>query len=154
MYNIKEQRLNPNSRYKQGYFDKYNPAKYRGKRPIVYRSSYELAFMQKMEANNLVKEWSSETVVIPYKMKVRKNGKWVEERHNYFMDFTVILKDGRKFICEVKPASQVPLNESAIFRTPENYRNACKWKAAIAWAETNGYKFIIVTEQHLKTKIF
>ena len=28
--------------------------------------------------------------------------------------------------------------------------NNAKWKAARAWAKTNGYKFIIVTEKDLK----
>lgn len=154
MFDIKKQQLNENSRYKQGYFDRYNPAKYRGKRPIVYRSSYELAFMRKMEINNAVEWWSSETVVIPYLMKVRKNGKWVQERHNYYMDFTVHLRTGETILCEVKPSSFVPLNESQILRNPENYKNACKWKAAIAYCKANGLQFRIITEKHLQTKIF
>lgn len=154
MFDIKSQKLNGNSRYTQGYFDKYNPRKYVGKTPIIYRSSYELAFMRKMEANSLVEKWSSETVVIPYMMRERVNGKMVEKRHNYFIDFTVWLKDGRKFIVEVKPMSYVPINEAQIFRNPDMYKNACKWKAAIGWAKQNDYQFLIITEKHLQTKIF
>lgn len=143
-----------NSRYKQGEFDKYNPQKYFGPRPIIYRSSYELAFMRKLEANAAVEKWSSEQIAIPYTMKEKKNGKVVVVRHTYYTDFTVFLKSGAKYIVEVKPKTLTPLNESQIERNPEIYKNACKWKAAIAWCKHNGYAFKVVTEDHLKTKIF
>lgn len=37
---------------------------------------------------------------------------------------------------------------------PVQYKNARKWKAALEWCKQNGYKFRVITEQHLKTKIF
>lgn len=148
---IKNLKPNPNSRYTQGYFQ--NAKKYFGPEPIIYRSSLEKKFMIDMELNPKVEKWSSEQVVIPYTMKEKKNGKFVNVRHNYNTDFTVIMKNGEKYIVEVKPKSFTPLNEGQIFRNPIMYKNACKWRAAIAWCSQNGYKFKVITEQHLKTKL-
>lgn len=154
MFDIKNQKLNPKSKYTQGAFDKYNPRKYIGKRPIIYRSSYEKKFMLKMEINEKVAEWSSETIVIPYYVTEYQNGKSVRKRHNYFIDFVVKLKSGEKYIIEVKPNSLVPKCINDITRSHEMKRNACKWKAAIQWAKDHGYIFKIVTENHLNGTIF
>ncbi len=151
---IKNLKPNQNSKFTQGYFDKYEPKKYFGKRPIIYRSSWELSFMFKMEANNSVKAWTSEQIVIPYTMKEKKNGKFVTVRHNYHTDFSVILNNDKKFCIEIKPVNQSPKNESEIHRNPVIYKNACKWRAAIEWCKANGYIFKVITEEHLKTKIF
>lgn len=149
---IKNLKPNPKSKYKQGYFEKAQ--KYFGPLPIIYRSSLELSFMRKMESNNMVEKWSSEEIVIPYTMREKKDGKFVMVRHNYHTDFTVIMKDGSKFIVEVKPLSLSPLNESQIRRNPAIYKNACKWRAAIEWCKAHDYKFKVVTEEQLKTKVF
>jgi hypothetical protein len=153
---IKDLKPNPNSHYKQGYFDGHNPKKYVGERPIIYRSSLELNFMIKMELSPLVLEWGSETIKIPYIMKEKdsKTGKMVLKQKTYNTDFYVKLKSGQKYIVEVKPSQQVPLNESQIKRNPTNYKNACKWKAAIDFCKLKGFEFKIVTEEILKSKIF
>lgn len=140
------------SRYLQGYFE--NAKKYFGPLPIIYRSSWELLTMQKLEFNPAVEKWSSEHVSIPYTMQEKKDGKFVSVRHTYYTDFTVHTKDGKKYILEVKPLSLSPLNESQIKSNPAIYKNACKWKAALAWCKLNGYEFKVITEQHLKTRIF
>jgi len=154
MYDIKHLIPNKNSKYTQGYYDKFGPKKYFGPRPIIYRSSLELIFMRKLEFNSNVERWSSEHIVIPYTMFEKKNGKIIQTRHSYNTDFTVILKDGRKFVIEVKPTTMCPLNEAQIKRSPGLYKTSCKWKAAIAWCKQNGYIFKIITEDHLKTKVF
>lgn len=151
---IKNLKPNSKSKFKQGYFDQYNPKKYYGKRPIIYRSSWELMFMFKMEANNSVEAWTSEEITIPYTMNEKKKGKFVTVRHNYHTDFSVILYNQQKYVVEVKPENQSPQNEAQIHRNPVIYKNACKWRAAIEWCKMNGYIFKIVTERHLKTKIF
>lgn len=151
---IKHLRPSQNSKYKQGYFDRFNPKKYFGPRPIIYRSSLELKFMQKLELNPNVEKWSSENIQIPYTMKEKKGNNFVDCRHTYNIDFTVHLKNGAKYVVEVKPSSLSPLNESQIMRNPVMYKNACKWKAAIAWCRQNGFEFKVVTEQHLKNSVF
>lgn len=146
--------LGPNkkSRYKQGYFR--GAKKYFGPEPIIYRSSLEYKFMVSLELNSVVEKWSSEQIVIPYTMKEKINGKFVMKRHNYYTDFTVIMKNGVKYVVEVKPKALTPLNESQIHRDPVMYKNACKWRAAISFCKANGYIFKIVNEEHLKSKVF
>jgi hypothetical protein len=141
-----------NSKYMQGYFT--GAKKYFGPEPIIYRSSLEYRFIVKLELNSEVEKWSSEQVVIPYTMKKLVDGKFVIVRKNYNTDFTVIMKDGKKYIIEVKPKSLVPLNESQIKRNPAIYKNSCKWNAAIKWCKQNGYIFKIITEEHLTGKVF
>ena len=152
MSGIKHLKPNPNSRYKQGYYE--NPHKYVGPLPIIYRSSLELAFIKKLELNPNVLKWSSENIQIPYIMKEKQGNKFVDVRHTYNVDFTVWLKNGSKYVIEIKPSELTPLNEAQIHRNPVMYKNACKWKAAIKWCEQNGYVFRVVTEQHLKTSVF
>ena len=149
---IKQLAPNKNSKYKQGYFK--GAKKYFGPEPIIYRSSLEYRFMLSLELNTQVEKWSSEQIVIPYMMLEKIKGKVVQVRHNYNTDFTVIMKDGKKIIVEIKPSELVPLKESEIRRTKVNYKNSCKWKYAITWCKQNGYIFKIITEQHLNGKIF
>lgn len=149
---IKNLKPSKTSKYKQGYYK--GAKKYFGPEPIIYRSSLEYRLMVKLELNSLVDKWSSEQIVIPYMMKEKIAGKLVDVRHNYHTDFTIILKNGTKFIAEVKPSSLVPLNEAQIRRNKDIYKNACKWKAAMAWAKNNGYIFKVITEKTLEQKVF
>jgi len=107
-----------------------------------------------MEANSLVERWTSEDLIIPYTMKEKKNGKFVLTRHNYHTDFTVIMRDKRTIIVEIKPLNQSPLNESQIHLNPVIYKNACKWRAAIEYCKAHDFIFKVINENHLKTKIF
>lgn len=148
--------LNPGkSKYLSGDFSKYQPKKYFGEFPIWYRSSYELKFMRILELNTNVERWSSENIVVPYTMQERnKQGKYVTVKHKYNTDFTVILKDGTKYLIEVKPKTLSPTDRSQIFRSMAMYKNARKWKAALEWSKLNGFIFKVITEENLKTKIF
>jgi hypothetical protein len=132
------------SKYTQGIYPHENTKKFFGQLPIVFRSSLELAFINRLEQDDNVAGWSSEHIIIPYIIN--------KEVHKYHTDFTVILKDKRKYLIEIKPLSFVPLNESAIRRSPEMYKNACKWKAALEWAKQNGYIFKVVTEDGVKAQ--
>jgi hypothetical protein len=143
-------------KYLTGNFRDYNPKKNRNNPevPITYRSSYELLFMFKMEANNNVEWWASEQIVIPYILKELKGKEFVDTRHNYITDFTVVLRDGGKYICEVKPLAFSPKTESELRNSWPHYKNGQKWKYALQWCRNNGYTFRVINETHLKTKIF
>ena len=159
MTNIKGFKPKPKTtqqKYYQGYFDKYNPQKYVGPKPIIYRSGWELKFMQICEFNPSVKQWSSESIKIPYICKEfdKKQNKIVEKRHNYFPDFVVELHSGKRYLIEIKPESQSPKSLNAIGNNHIIYKNACKWKYALEWCKINNYDFKVVSERHLKTKIF
>lgn len=166
MKGIKSFGPNKRSKFEQGHFDDYNPRKYKGPRPIIYRSSWEKKFFIRMEMNPDVEWWSSEPFPIPYFMKEKnQSGKIVMVRHNYYPDVLVKMKDkiidgklviGKTFLIEIKPNNQVPLNESMMRRDPVMYKNSCKWSAAIKYCKNQqNMEFKLITETHLdlKTKI-
>jgi hypothetical protein len=134
-------RKDPNkSKFKQGFFtnisEKYvQPSnKYMNSEQFPqYRSSWELQFMKWCEQSDLVEKWSTESVSIPYFSP--KDGL----QHRYFPDFFLKLKDGRKFIIEIKPHNQkkMPINQA-------------KWESAEQWAKENGYQFLVLSEKELK----
>ena len=91
------------SGYKQGKFRPRFPEKYKGDPTnIVYRSSYELKFMNYCDLNENVNEWKSEEFFIPYISPI--DGKV----HRYFPDFYVKYK-GRTIILEVKPQKDLKM---------------------------------------------
>lgn len=139
--NIKALMPNPNKRYKQGFYDTYNPKKYFGPRPIIYRSSLELRFMNWCELSPYVLTWGSEPFSIPY---FSPTGKY----HLYYPDFIIMCNDGTKMLVEVKPKKDIPTNDFQLKTSPVKMKNACKWKAAKEWCEKQPSKtrFVIVTE--------
>lgn len=146
------------AKYKQGVFKPLHPEKYKGdlkKNPPVFRSSWELTFMSKMDKHPDVVQWSSEGVVIPYKSPLDN------KYHRYFVDFYVKLKDKdgniKEMIIEVKPKNQV---KEPVRRKNQQDRtfirevmtwgiNQAKWDAARAAAKNKGWSFEIFTEDHL-----
>lgn len=108
------------------------------------------------DQNDAVVEWSSEEVVIPYISPL--DGK----RHRYFVDFWVRLKkqDGviEEELIEVKPKRQTikpeqpkmkRVSKSKIYEIQNWLINSAKWAAAKDFCEDRGWKFRILTEEHL-----
>ena len=99
-------------------------------------------------------EWSSENVVIP-------NVSPVDNRmHRYMVDNVVKLKEGdkiTKYLIEIKPKKQTQpprahgnKKKSTILHENATYAiNMSKWEAARRWCSRRGYKFQILTEDHL-----
>lgn len=141
--------------YRQGIFRPVNDNKYKGSRPIVYRSGLELNFFRWCDRNTNVLQWGSESVVIPYISPV--DGKM----HRYFVDAVLHLAVNggtRKYIVEIKPSKQtIPpstkYNKKPSTRLYEQIRWArdqAKWEAAKAWSKKQGYEFSILTEKDLQ----
>ncbi len=140
----------------KGLFSPQNDQKYRGSRPIVYRSGLELNFFRWCDRNSRVLQWGSESVVIPYQSP--KDGR----THRYFVDSVLIMRtdDGsnKKFLIEIKPDKQTRPPESSSRKSKKNMLyeqitwavNASKWDAARGWCVKNGFEFIILTEKHLR----
>ena len=53
-------------KWHQGEFTPKNPEKYIGTYPIIFRSSWELVFMNKCDTHPSIKQWASESLKIPY----------------------------------------------------------------------------------------
>lgn len=139
----------------KGSFRPKNPTKYRGDPSgIVFRSSWELKFMNYLDAHPDVLEWSSEEFFIPYRSPV--DGQY----HRYFPDFWIRQrnKDGIEevLVVEIKPKKQT---EPPVVQTRKTKRyitevmtwgvNSAKWQAATEFCRKKDWKFRILTEQHL-----
>lgn len=142
------------AKYTQGIYKVINPSKYRGNvNNVVYRSSWELSYLFKLDTDPNVVEFSSEETIIPYQ---DVNGKI----RRYFVDFKVIRKVGDTLVTElveIKPykETQPPvLTEGKKTKTKVREIltwdiNKRKWEAAIKYCLKRGWKFKVVTEKDL-----
>lgn len=139
----------------KGLFTPQHDEKYRGSRPIVFRSGLELNFFRWCDRNDRVLQWGSESVVIPYMSP--KDGRM----HRYFVDSVLLLKTDtgtKKFLIEIKPEKQtMPPTQSArkskknlLYEQVNWAVNSSKWDAARGWCEKHGFEFVILTEKDLK----
>ena len=145
--------------WKQGEFTPIHPKKYKGSRPIVYRSSLELKVMRFFDNSRYVVEWGSESIIIPYIKPT--DGKV----HRYYTDFNVHMNDNRgklhKYVIEVKPYKQTlpPKNhgnkkERTLIMEQISYAiNMAKWESAKEWCDKHGYRFTILTEKDINNFI-
>ena len=142
----------------KGKFKPQNPHKYIGDPTnIIYRSSWEVILMDYLDKHQNIKRWSSEEIIIPYFSPI--DGK----KHRYFPDFFVEQeKEGKieKILIEIKPKKQtVPPTKSlsptgkitkSYLNEVKNWGiNQAKWNSAIAYCNSKGWKFAVMTEDHL-----
>ena len=148
------------SGYRQGKFRPSKPEKYKGDPTnIVYRSSYELKFMQYCDLTESVNEWRSEEFFIPYVSPLDN------KVHRYFPDFFVKYKDkngeNRILVVEIKPQKDLNMPEQNPKRKTKSWAykvktwaiNQAKWKAAKEWCADRKYEFRILTEKELGIQI-
>ena len=138
-----------------GRFTPSNPQKYIGDhKNIIYRSSWEVRFMNKFDKEDWCVAWNSEELAIPYVSPV--DGRY----HRYFPDFIVKVrnKDGhlKTWMVEVKPKKQTQPPEQKKRVTKQYITevttwgvNQAKWKSAKEYCADRGWDFVIFTEDHL-----
>lgn len=142
-------------------FTPKNPDKYKGKYPIICRSSWERTANEFFDNHPYVTMWSSESIEIKYRHPL--TGRWTV----YIPDYLVVYHDGkgRSFgeIVEIKPLKEsVFEDESGNWRaaiTPKGRGarevvatqvvNMAKWQAAKAYCRKMGLKFTVLTEREL-----
>lgn len=141
--------------YYKGKFTPKFPEKYVGDPTnIIYRSSWELKFMNWCDMSSSVLRYSSEETIIPYRCPTDNR------LHRYFVDFKIDVKsrDGsiKTYLVEVKPAGQTKppvypgkrtkryLTEALTFM-----KNQAKWEAAERYCKDRGWEFKIITEHEL-----
>ena len=139
----------------KGKFRPKNHKKYKGDfREVIYRSSWELKFMQYCDTNKSIVKWSSEEIVIPYRSPVDN------KIHRYFPDFYVKYKDVmgnfQEKVIEIKPAKQVKEPKMQKRKTKKYVSevftyatNQAKWQAAEDFCKDRKWKFQILTEKEL-----
>lgn len=139
--------------YYQGKYKVKNPHKYVGDATnVIYRSSWELKFLNWCDANPNVVKFSSEETIVPYVSPIDS------KPHRYFVDFKIVLSTGKTYLIEIKPACQmVPptgtrktkrlLQETATFLV-----NQAKWEAATRFAKARGWEFKVLNEYDIGIK--
>jgi TnsA endonuclease N terminal len=139
-----------------GIFTPTNPSKYKGDATnIIYRSLWERAVMVKLDESDIVVEWSSEELRIPYMSPID------DKRHMYFPDFLVKLTGNVTILIEVKPKKQLlepkkrkKMTKAYMVEITEYGRNRAKWEAARAYCDQRGWKFMVMTEDHPWLQVF
>ena len=104
------------------------------------------------ESNPQVLRWSSEETVIPYKCRTDNR------IHRYFVDVKIKLESGETYLVEIKPKKETiaPTKPS---RQTKKYvkevmtyvKNQSKWEAAEEYCMQRGWKFVVWTEDTLKS---
>lgn len=138
--------------YNQGFFKPRNPKKYKGNPArIVYRSSWEVHFMNELDRNPDILEWGSEELAIRYFDPVSGRTR------RYFPDFIIKKKTKEKKIVkqiiEIKPLHQCfPPKKSAkgssrsyLNQMAEYAKNMAKWTAAKQYCNEHNMEFIVIS---------
>lgn len=136
----------------RGKYKVKNPDKYVGDHTkVVYRSLWERNAFRWLEDNPDVIKWNSEDVVIPYICATDS------KRHRYFVDLFFEMKNGDKYLIEIKPKRETSPPKNPGKRTKKYLseqltyaKNVSKWKAAQQFALDNGVKFQVWTEETLR----
>lgn len=143
----------------KGFFKPKNPKKYKGQSTnIVWRSSWERKCMDFFDRSPNIISWQSEERAIAYRSvdgKIRR----------YFPDFIIETINPKSKIIqtimiEVKPKSQtLPPKEPKELSSNKKKRylrevltygqNKAKWEAADFFCKKRGWKFQILTEDHI-----
>ena len=130
-----------------------NPQKYDGdSTKVYYRSLWERQVFKWCESNPQVIRWSSEETVIPYKCKTDNR------IHRYFVDVKIKLESGETYLVEIKPKKETiaPTKPSRQTKKYVNevmtyVKNQSKWEAAEEYCMQRGWKFVVWTEDTLKS---
>lgn len=133
-----------------------NPEKYAGDiSKIKTRSSWEIKFANYCDKNPSIVQWNSEDIVIPYWSSADN-----KERH-YHVDFTMTVRTSngklQTYMVEIKPYKQTlkpepkkGKKEATLLQEMYTYQvNMDKWIHAKQYAESQGWIFIIITENEL-----
>ena len=139
-----------------GKFRPSNYLKYKGDPSnIVYRSLWELKFMNYCDKNENILEWGSEELWIPY-VSPKDN-----RVHRYFPDFYIKYRNRQgniqKSLIEIKPLKQTKKPNMRPKRKTKSWMNEvvtygvnqAKWKAAEEFCEDRLWDFKILTEKEL-----
>lgn len=136
-------------KFAKDFYKVKNPEKYIGTKAPLYRSSWELTFMQFCDNNPSVHQWASEAVKIPYKDPLTgKNTVYVPDFLIVYID-----KNHKKHaeLIEIKPANQTILEKVGknSYNQAQYVKNMAKWAAASNWCKNNGVKFRVINEQDI-----
>lgn len=134
-------------KFAKGKFNMKHPQKYVGNKIPMYRSSWELSFMNFCDNSPSIQKWASEAISIPYRDPL------TNRNTIYVPDFFIQYLDKNNKInvelIEIKPASQTLLEKTgkSIHNQKQFIKNQAKWQAAQLWCRQQGIKFRILTRE-------
>jgi hypothetical protein len=146
----------------KGVYYLVNPSKYIGKGSNPeYKSNYERVVFRWMDLNKNVIKWGYEMIAIPYSSRVDSG-----IVHEYWPDIICKVQNEKgevkTFVMEIKPTKELsyPQNLKITNRNRKSFinnlnekmnfvKNTDKFKAAVAYCETMGYTFRILTEKDI-----
>lgn len=136
------------NKFQKSLYEVINKTKYIGAKIPTCRSSWERNMCMFFDHHPSILQWSSEPFAISYLDPL------TQKKKSYWPDFLVIYQDanGIKWgeIVEVKPASQTgQMKTKSAVNKAQIIKNHAKWGAAIKYAEQNGLKFRILTENEI-----
>lgn len=108
--------------------------------------------MRYLDTSSTVELWSSEEFTVKYLCPTDNR------LHTYYIDFFVKFSNGTSWLIELKPKNQVEKPKKTKRKREKTYltevktylKNQAKWSAAHHYAEKQGWKFVIWTEDTLK----
>lgn len=135
-------------KYNKGQFVPKNSWKYVGVNKPIWRSSWELSFMNFCDNHPNIVQWASESLSIPYQHPF--TGKWTL----YIPDFIVYYIDKNKGthveVIEIKPLKEtVEEKANSMYDQMSLAVNLAKWKAAATWCAKKGFTFRVMTEKDI-----
>lgn len=138
-------------KYYQGKYTPKNPEKYMGDPTnIIYRSSWELKLLIRLDEDPNIIRYASEEFHIPYLSPLDN------KMHRYFPDFYAENVNGDRFVIEVKPDKETRPPAKKSKQTPKYInevstfiKNQAKWDAAKKFCDDRGWQFQIITEKVL-----
>ncbi len=140
---------------RKGYFKPRHPKKYIGDvNKIVYRSSWELSFMNFLDNNESIEQWGSEIIAIPYRKPT------TGRIHKYYPDFWIKYKnkngDVVQEVIEVKPEKETKQpttvgknKKTQLYEALTWSINKAKFKSARLFCDKYGMKWRVLTERHI-----
>ncbi len=140
---------------RKGHFKPRHPEKYIGDlNKIVYRSSWELSFMNFLDNNTVIEKWGSEIIAIPYRKPT------TGRIHKYYPDFWIKYKNKEGIVIqeviEVKPEKQTKKpktvgkkKKTQLYEALTWEINKAKWRSAKLFCDKYGLKWNILTEKDI-----
>jgi len=135
--------------FAKGKFNMKNSEKYVGTKIPMYRSSWELSFMNFCDNSPSIQKWASEAISIPYRDPL--TGRQTIYVPDFFIQYLDKNNKLNVELIEIKPASQTLLERTgkSVHNQKQFIKNQAKWQAAQLWCKQQGIKFRVLTENDL-----
>jgi hypothetical protein len=138
-----------NTSFRQGVYTVQNRAKYIGKKPPIFRSSWERTYMKQLDFDPQIVKWGSECIVISYYFQGKNR--------RYYPDFIYTNSNGETILVEIKPSRETrpprktkkKSRKTMLYEQYTYAKNTNKWEAAKEFCRKKGWKFVIITEKEL-----